>query len=166
MIYGRKGIRQGKSNGAKCSLAILALSLLASMPIRAQESTEQKPEESMPVSLQPAKLYTEEEALMTALAAAEKAVSVAVPLAVQAAVAEERCKAATQHKLDRDTAVAFHRQILIWRSATLVVTALGLGSLADGARGALYGVAWGSVAALVWWVVERWQSRKDASLTP
>jgi hypothetical protein len=147
MSYRLPWITPGKPSGTKYSLAILALSLLASMPTRAQESTVQKNVESMQAALQPTKLYTEEEALMAAMAAAERAVSVAVPLAVQAAVAEERGKAAAQHVLDGAVTETFRRQSRNWRSATLMVTAL-------------------SLAALVWWVKEDWPLRKNASLAP
>jgi hypothetical protein len=108
----------------------------------------------MPASKQPEKLYTEEETLIAARAAAETAVSVAVPLAVQAAVAEERGKAAAQRALDKAAAETLHRQSRCWRSATVTITALGLGALADGARGAMYGIAGGAAAALVWWFVD------------
>jgi hypothetical protein len=161
----RKRRRPGNPSGRKCYPAILALSLLASIPTHAQESTERKPGESMPASSRPAKLYTEEEALVAAMLAAETAVGVAVPLAVQAAVAEEQGKAAAQQALNKAAADAFQRQSRVWRSAALLVTAVSLGSLADGVRGAMYGTASGAAAALLWWLVEKWPLQKEAGLT-
>lgn len=165
MSYVRKRRLREKASGRRCYPAILALSLLTSIPTHAQESTARKPEESRPASLRPAKLYTEEEALVAALAAAETAVSVAVPLAVQAAVAEERGKAAAERAVDRAASEAFQRQSRAWRSATLLVTAVSLGALADGARGAIYGAATGAAAALIWWAVENWPCGKAIGLS-
>jgi hypothetical protein len=165
MSYGRGKMRPVNPSGRRYYPAILALSLLASMPTPAQESTTRKPEESMPASLRPAKLYTEEEALVAAMLAAETAVNVAVPLAVQAAVAEEQGKAAAQQAWDKAAAETFQRQSRTWRSATLMVTAVSLGSLADGARGAMYGTAAGAVTAFVWWLVEKWPRQKEARLS-
>jgi hypothetical protein len=91
-----KAAKAAKAAKIKCWLPILALSFLASGPMHAQGSTEPKPEESKPVSTQPERLYTEAEALTVATDAAEAAVDAAIPLAVQAAVADERGRAAAQ----------------------------------------------------------------------
>jgi hypothetical protein len=165
MSYARNRMLRRNPNGRRCYPAILALSLMASIPTHAQESTERKPEESKPASLQPAKLYKEEEALVAAMLAAETAVSVAVPLAVRAAVAEEQGKAAAQQALNKAAADALQRQSRNWRSAALLVTAASLGSLADGVRGAMYGTAAGAVAAFVWWLVEKKPLQKEVGLS-
>ncbi len=160
MIYGRKRRRPKRPPVTRCWLPILALSLLVSMPTHAHGSTEPESGESKPVSAQPARLYTEEEALTAARAAAEAAVDVAVPLAVQAAVAEERGKAAAQQVLDKATAEVFQRQARNWRASALVAAGAGAGVLASGGRGALYGAAGGAVAAGIWWVAENWPWRR------
>jgi hypothetical protein len=165
MIYKRKR-RRLRPPTIRCWLPILAMSLLALRPIPAQESVEPERKESRPVSAQPARLYTEEEALAAARAAAEAAVKSAIPLAVQAAVAEERGKAAAQQVLDRATADAFHRQARNWRTAALVAAGTGAGALADGGRGAVFGGVGGAVAAGIWWVVENWPWRRMVSLSP
>src|SRR5208282_489022 len=148
MIYGRKRRRPIRPPAIRCWLPILAMSLLALRPTLAQGSAEPESQESKPVSAQPARLYTEEEALAAARAAAEAAVKAAIPLAVQAAVAEERGKAAAQQLLDRTTAEAFRRQARNWRCTALVAVGAGAGALADGGgRGAVFGAAGGAVAA-------------------
>ena len=101
MPWKRKHQRPSSRPGTRCCLPILAMLFLASCPILAQGSIEPKPRESQPASTRPERSYTEEEALAAAEAAARKAVDVAVPLAVQAAVAEERGKTAAQQLLDR-----------------------------------------------------------------
>lgn len=154
MIYGSRARRQARPLGIWCWLAILAMSFLASMPILAQVSNVPEREESRPGSSQPARLYTEEEALAAARAAAETAVEAAVPLAVQAAVAEERGKAAAQQILNRAEVEGFLRKAENWRTASFIAAAAGAGALADGGRGAVYGAAGGAVAAFVWWVIE------------
>jgi len=111
-------------------------------------------------------LYTEEEALAAARAAAEAAVDTAIPLAVQAAVAEERGKAAAQQVLNRAAADAFHRQARNWRTVALIASGAGMGALADGGRGAVFGGVGGTVAAGMWWVVEKWVWRRADNLSP
>jgi hypothetical protein len=147
-------------------LPILAMSFLASAPILAQGSTEPQQQESRQASTKLEKLYTEEEALSTSEAAAKAAIDVAVPLAVQAAVAEERGKAAAQHVLDKAAAEAFQRQTRTWRAVALVAAGAGTGALADSGRGALYGAAGGAVSVVVWWIVEHWPQRTDARPSP
>ena len=132
----------------------------------AQGSIEPKPRESQPASTRPERSYTEEEALAAAEAAARKAVDVAIPLAVQAAVAEERGKTAAQQLLDRGILEALTRQARNWRAMALIAMGAGTGSLADGGRGALYGAAGGAVATVVWWIVEFWPKRASALAPP
>ncbi|HUX21984.1 MAG TPA: hypothetical protein VMW69_12155 [Spirochaetia bacterium] len=98
---------------------ILAISLLASAPIPAQPSIEQSLRGSPPDSTQPARLYTEEEALTAAERAAKTAVDRTVPLAVQAAVAEERVLAASRRILVEAELLAARRSIRAWRLAAL-----------------------------------------------
>jgi len=157
---------QGRPPATRCWLPILAMSLLASVPTHAQGSTEPELKESQPVSPQPSRLYTEEEALAAAKAAAEAAVGAAVPLAVQAAVAEERGRAAAQQVLDRAAAETNLRQARNWRSAALVAAGAGTGALADGGRGTLYGAAGGALTVAVWWIVEKWPWRRATGLLP
>lgn len=78
----------------KSSRRILALLLIVSSLRLAAESPTPSPPESKPAETPPARLYTEEEVLEAADAAVAAALEVAVPLAVQAAVAEERGKTA------------------------------------------------------------------------
>ena len=163
MRYGKKPVLSAMPRARRCWLTILALSLLASTPTLSQGSTEPKQQESPPVSTPPERLYTEKEALAAARAAAEAATSTAVPLAVQAAVAEERGKAVTQEILDRTAIEAFRRQVLGWRSAALVAAGAGMGALTmaeDSRCGTLYGAAVGAATALVWWIGERWPSAR------
>jgi hypothetical protein len=166
MIYGKKRRRPIRPPVIKCWLPILAMCLLGSMPTHAQGSTEPARPESRPVSVPPARLYTEEEALAAARTAAEAAVDAAIPLAVQAAVAEERGKAAAQQVLDRAAAEAYRRQARNWRTAALVASGVGMGALAGGGRGAVFGGVGGAVAAGIWWVVENWVWRRVVSLSP
>jgi len=98
---------------------ILAISLLASAPTLAQPSTGQRQQGSLPDSTPPERLYTEAEALTAAEMAANTAVDKAVPLAVQAAVAEERARAAVQRALDEAELLATRRSLRAWRLAAL-----------------------------------------------
>ena len=166
MPWKRKHQRPSSRPGTRCCLPILALYFLASSPILAQGSIEPKPRESQPASTRPERLYTEEEALAAAEAAAKRAVDVAVPLAVQAAVAEERGKTAAQQLLDRAALEALTRQARNWRAMALIAMGAGTGSLADGGRGALYGATGGAVATAVWWIAEFWPKRASALAPP
>lgn len=166
MTYGRKRRRPKRPPETKYWLPILAMSFLASTPILAQGSTEPQQQESRQASTQLEKLYTEDEALSAAEAAAKAAIDVAVPRAVQAAVAEERGKMAAQQVLDKAAAVAFQRQARTWRAVAFVAAGAGTGVLADGGRGALYGAAGGAVSVAVWWIVEGWLQRIDARPAP
>lgn len=166
MIYFRKRRRLIRPPAIRCWLPILAMCLLASMPTLAQGSTKPEQEESRPVSAQPSRLYTEEEALAAARAAAEAAVEAAIPLAVQAAVAEERGKAVAQQVLDRAVAEAYRRQARNWRTAALVASGASVGAMADGGRGALYGTAVGALTTITWWLVENWPWRAATRLLP
>jgi hypothetical protein len=147
-------------------MPILALSLLASLPIPAQGSIEPSPRESRPVSAPPERLYTEDELLATARAAASKALDTAIPLAVQAAVAEERGKAAAQHDLDLVATRTLARQAHAWRALALVATGSGIGAMADGNRGALYGASCGAASIVLCWIVEHWPMRRNFLAPP
>ena len=70
--------------------------------------------------MRPERLYTEAEALAAAKEAAKAAIDEAVPLAVQAAVAEERGKAAEQRILDKAVGEAFRRQARNWRVVAII----------------------------------------------
>jgi hypothetical protein len=166
MHYGRQQRWPRRPPETKYWLPILAMSFLASTPILAQESTEPKQPESRQASTQLEKLYTEEEALSAAEEAAKAAIDVAVPLAVQAAVAEERGKAAAQQVLDKAAAEAFQRQARTWRTVALVAAGAGTGALADSGRGVVYGAAGGAMAVVVWWIVEHWPQWADARPSP
>jgi hypothetical protein len=160
MRYRDKPRLSGRLRATMCWPPILALSLLASLPIPAQGSIKPSPRESRPASAPPERLYTESELLATAQAAASKALDTAIPLAVQAAVAEERGKAAARHDLDLEAAKSFRRQVLAWRALALVATGSGIGATADENRGALYGASCGAAAAVFWWIVEQLPIRR------
>jgi hypothetical protein len=178
MIYGRKGTRPIRSRQPggprrpqrtpkiKYWLPILALSFLASGPILAQGSTGPKPEESKPVSPQPERLFTEAQALAAATVAAEAAIGAAIPLAVQAAVADEWGRAAAQQGLDRAAAEAFRRQARTWRCVARVTALASAGALAESGRGAMYGAVGGALTATIWWLVESWPWGRLAGLSP
>lgn len=166
MQHGKMQLRSRSLCRTRCWPSILAMLFLASCPILAQGSIEPKQPQSPPASTRPARSYTEEEALAAAESAAREAADAAVPLAVQAAVAEERGKAAAQRALDRTALEALTRQARNWRAMALMVMGAGTGSMTDGYRGALYGVAGGMVAAAVWLIAERWPKRLDVLALP
>ncbi|MDA8427491.1 MAG: hypothetical protein M0Z80_15300 [Treponema sp.] len=146
-------------------LPILALCLLASARTRAQGSSGPESGESPPASTPPARLYTEEEALAAASEAAKTALDLALPLAVQAAVAEERCAAAAQRILAEAEAEAARRQARSWRNLALVSAGAGSGCLVGGLRGGVCGAIGGASVAAVWWLLERCL-RPERSGTP
>lgn len=93
------------------------------MPTPGQPSIAQGPEASPPAATLPPRLYTEAEALTAAEAAAMAALDEALPLAVQAAVAEERGRAAADRVMSEAALAAARKSIDRWRLATLGATA-------------------------------------------
>ena len=119
MIFEKRTWPPGRRPKTKSSLAILAISLLVLTPILAQESTGPRAPESPPESLRPEKLYTETEALAAAQEATKAALDKSVPLAVQAAVAEERGREAKMRIEDEAALLATRKSLGHWRLATL-----------------------------------------------
>ena len=77
----------------------LIMLLLASVMTLSAESTQPSGQASTPESLQASTLYTEDEVVAALKVGIKAALDQAVPLAVQAAVADERSKTATAQSL-------------------------------------------------------------------